>query len=525
VKTTGITETHAEDPQRIPKHSTWNRIQYAIYALVLAVPVSVWLTLIRDPLNQDETGSVWDISAGFSKIWPHQFISLAFPAYAYILWLFTKILGTSEAALRTPSFLAMLGAAVLLYLAARELFERDLAVIATLVFCVHPIVIVESVNVRPYAFAILATNAAILVMLRLRRSNSNGLAALFGLLAACIVYFYLLFAVILPALVLCFFVVKSKHLKPAFRQFAIALAVFVLAFLPVIPSLHYLLHTAGTHVYEVAPNAADLIWTLAPGILPFIAAGAILVALVLVAIKPKPQQESSKGDGNWRLIVCLSLAFIPLLTLYGLSVGTPLHLFVNRHRVIAIPGISLCWALLLSRYLTRPTRLLFCAALAAVIAFQYYVYPYAGRHFVTWKYALALAEKNASADNAPVLVCSDYIESDYLPMPVNSPTDSRLFSTLAYYKLTVPVVPLPQDLNDQAIRIASDFLQQAEQKHQRFLAIASPSSVKTLDWLTQRASPTYSVHNLGAPDGIEVLEFTDSPSQSSPQGAVHGSGK
>ncbi|MGC2160339.1 MAG: glycosyltransferase family 39 protein [Silvibacterium sp.] len=496
------------------------RASYAIYILAFAVPVSVWLAIIRNPLNQDETGSYWMISRGFSQIWPQGFASLSFPAYYYVLWLSTKVLGTSEAALRTPSFLAMLGAALLLYLAARELFERDLAVIATLIFCIHPIVIVESVNVRPYAFAILATNAAILVMLRLRRSNSNWLAALFGFLAACIVYFHFLFAVILPALVLCFFVVKSRNSgtdrRTALRQFGIALSVFAVAFLPVIPGLRYLFHTAGSHVYEAAPNTADLIWTLAPGCLPFVAAGAILVALVLVAIKPKPQQESSDNAGNWRLIVCLLLAFIPLLTLFGLSVGTPLHLFVNRHRTVAIPGIALCWALLLSRYLTRPTRLLFCVALAAVIAFQYYIYPYAGGHFVSWKYALELAQENAAVDNAPVVICSDYIESDYAPMPIYSAKESRFFTPLAYYKLTVPVVPLPQDLNTEAMRVGSGFFQQAEQKHQRFLAVASPASVNTLDWLTQRASPTYSVHKLGAPDGIEVLEFTPRPAPTPP---------
>jgi Dolichyl-phosphate-mannose-protein mannosyltransferase len=520
VKTIDIAETHAEDSRRIPRHPVWNRMQYAIYILAIAVPVSVWFALIRDPLNQDETGSYWLIHMGLSKIWPLE--RLSFPAYSYILWLSTKILGTTEAALRTPSFLAMLGAAVLLYLAARELFDRDLAVIATLIFSIHPIVIVESVNVRPYAFAILATNAAILVMLRLRRSNSNWMAALFGLLAASIVYFHYLFAVILPALALCFFVVKARDRRTAVRQFGIALAVFALAFLPVIPGLHYLFHTAGTHVYEVAPNMADLMWTIMPGCLPYVAVGAILVTIILAAVK-RNKNESADTSESWRLWVCLSLALIPLLTLYGLSVGTPLHLFVNRHRLVAIPGIALCWALLLSRYLTRPTRLLFSIALVSVIAFQYYVYPYAGRHFVTWKYALQLAQTNASVDNAPVLVCSDYIESDSAPMPLDSPKESRLFSPLAYYKLSVPVVPLPQDLNNEAMRVGSGFLQQAAQNHQRFLAVAATSSSKTLDWLTQRASATYSVHKLGAPDGIEVLEFVYSAPPASAQGALHGS--
>ena len=75
----------------------------------------------------------------------------------------------------------------LLYCAARELFDRDVAIIAAIVFCLHPIIIFASIDVRPYAFAALAINASILALVHLRHNNSNWLAALFGLLAACIV--------------------------------------------------------------------------------------------------------------------------------------------------------------------------------------------------------------------------------------------------------------------------------------------------------------------------------------------------
>ena len=50
----------------------------------------------------------------------------------------------------------MLGAVYLLYRSARELFDWDVAVIAAVVFCLHPIVNSESIDVRPYAFAALA---------------------------------------------------------------------------------------------------------------------------------------------------------------------------------------------------------------------------------------------------------------------------------------------------------------------------------------------------------------------------------
>ena len=88
----------------------------------------------------------------------------------------------------------MLGAVYLLYLAARELFDRDLAIVAAIVFCLHPVsVAFEAIDARPYAFGVLATNAAILTLLRLRHNDSNWMAALFGFAAASVIWFQFLY--------------------------------------------------------------------------------------------------------------------------------------------------------------------------------------------------------------------------------------------------------------------------------------------------------------------------------------------
>src|ERR1035438_3582152 len=208
-----ISEGRIENPQKksaLLRHLRFSRdlVVYAIYALAITASISMWFIALRAPLWVDETGGYWQIVAGFSEIWPRQFLTLSSPEYSYLLWLSTKLIGTSEIALRIPSILAMLGAVYLLYRAARELFSRDCAILAALIFSINPIVAFAAIDVRPYAFAALATNATILILFRLRRNTSNWLAALFGLSAACIVWFHFLFIVILPALALCFFVLK-----------------------------------------------------------------------------------------------------------------------------------------------------------------------------------------------------------------------------------------------------------------------------------------------------------------------------
>jgi hypothetical protein len=291
------------------------------------------------------------------------------------------------------------------------------------------------------------------------------------------------------------------------RQFGVAAGVFALASLPMIPGIEHLFHTSGAHVYEAPPQWGDLLVTLAPGLLAFVFCGAVLLAALLSSFKPAPE-ESPRHQEIWRILVCASLALIPLLILYGVSVATPIHMFAARHRLVAIPGLALCWAWLIERYLrSQPLRLLFCIVLVAGTAFHLFRSPEARRHDSTWKYAYAAAEKNAAVDNSPVLVCSGFIESNYASMPLDSPKTSRYFAPLSYYKLSVPVVPLPLGLNDQAREIGSQFLTQATRKHQRFLAVAGHPSYDTLEWLSQRSSAAYIRREIGIFDGIKVLEF------------------
>ena len=482
--------------QKIP-----NRLTYTIYGFAVAVSISIWLIAARAPLWLDETISYWQIHAGFSQISSRQ--GLSFGAYSYLLWFSTKILGTSELALRVPEILAMLGAVYLLYRTAKELFDRDVALIAAILFCLHPIVIFTSIDVRPYAFGALAINSAILALVHLRHNTSNWQAAVFGVAAACIVYFHFLFGAILPAFAICFFAFKIGDRKNLWQQLGVALAAFALAFVPVIPGLRYMFRTSGTHVWDEAPKLAELGWTVAPGWLALIALGAVFVAALFRRLDLQSRIE------DWRILFCASLGLVPILILYGISVGTSLHIFVPRYRLVAISGIALCWALIVSRINSQAVRLLFCIAIAAATAYQYSSSPFYKLHGYSWKFALHFVEQNASADGATVLICSDLPEADHMPMPVGEAVkDSTLFAPLTYYTLSVPVVALPRALNEDAMRIGSRFLQEAGQKQTRFLAVAYNPSLNTLQWLATNALRTHYVRPLGEFEGITVLEFS-----------------
>lgn len=492
-------------------HAILDRAQYAIYALALAGSISLWFSAIRAPLWLDETSSFWQISAGFSQIFSRR--GQVSAAYPYIVWLTTRITGTSEIALRIPSILAMLAAAYLLYRAARELFDRDVALIVTIIFCAHPIVVFASIDARPYAFGALAITAAIFLLVWLQHSDSNWLAAAFGVAAGASVHFQLLFGSVLLVLAVCFLVAKAGDVKTPVRQTTIAFGAFVLVFLPVIPDVLQLFRYRQTYVFEkTTPGIMELGSTLAPVWSVFIFTG-----IVLIAVATGKVDWRNWPDG-WRFLVCASLGLVPILILYGASALTPTNIFVARYRLVAIPGIALWWGWLLSRINSRLLRVLFCVAIVTTAAYRKFSSPDWDEHAYTWKYALELAEKNASPENAPVLICSDFPSSDYFPIPAGAAVkDTSFFTQLSYYKLSVPVVGLPRSLNNEAMRIGSAFVDEAGQRRERFLALGYRPSLETLRWLRKMAAPTYEARILGQPDGILVLEFRPRVSQPEPR--------
>ena len=174
-----------------------------------------------------------------------------------------------------------------------------------------------------------------------------------------------------------------------------------------------------------------------------------LAVVVLIAAAARRLHLQSHLEGRM-ILFCGSLALVPILILYGVSRETSIHIFLARYCIVAVPGIALCWAFIVSLINSRALRLLFCTALVAATAYHSFMSPSSRIHNYTWKYALEVAEKSASADNAPVLICSDLPESDHMPMPVGPAIkDSAIFAPLSYYQLSEPVVPLPRSLNDR----------------------------------------------------------------------------
>jgi hypothetical protein len=488
-----------------------------VYALATLVALSVWFLAVRAPLWLDETGSYWNIAGGFRQIWSRSVQLNSFPAYFYILWLTNAVFGGKEIVLRIPSILAMLAATYVFYRCARELFARDTALLATVLFILDGRVVFAAIDVRPYAFAMLIANVAIFSFIRWSKTKEVSYAALLGITSAGVFYFHYLFGCIVAAFVIAYFPAANfldrwRSPSAELRQLGVAGGCFALLTVPVLSRLWYLHQTRNTHIFADAPTFTlfrqALGFVLMPRSSP-VASGVVLPVVLGVVLVAALTRKVSIPDGRSvrQFIMCATLALVPSVFLYEVSVATPLHVFIDRYEAVAVPGIALCWAWIFSLIDSRLLRVLGCAALVTWSAYQNYTSPMAGIHGYSWKYALEFADANAAQDGAPLVICSDLPEADFQNMPAGPASESVLFAPLSYYKIRTAVVPMPRALNQQAQLAGRGFLLRATRNHERFLALGFAPSYPTLQWFITLTSMTHVPHILGSFDGVAVVEF------------------
>jgi hypothetical protein len=473
----------------------------AAYGIALLVSLSEWLLAVRAPLWNDETLSYWQIAGGFKQIWTRSVQGNSFAAYPYILWLTKTLFGDTELVLRIPSMIAMLAAIYVFYRCAREMFDWDISLLATILFTLPSRIVYAAIDVRPYAFAMLLTNLAIFMFLRWMRTNKIQFAALFGVTAAGIFYFHYLFGSILLAFAVGYLLTRYSSLLSDWRQIGAALACFAIFIIPVWPQLRYMYQTRATHVFTEAPGWVSLLQTLNPGTWQLLAVASALVLAALAQRLLTPKREMYAN-----LLLCVPLALVPILCLYAISVTTQVHIFIPRYLLEATPGLALCWGWICSLIDSRPLRGLFCFVFVALCVHEAYTAPAARIHGFSWKYALEYADANAAADHASLLMCSPFVEGDTQPMPAVA-SESMLYAPLSYYQVKAPVVPLPGSLVAETERQAKQFLLKAELEHSRFLVLAAGPSLPTVDYLASYSRGTHMPRVLGEFDHIWVVEF------------------
>ena len=248
------------------------------------------------------------------------------------------------------------------YRCARELFDWDVSLIATMLFILPRGIAFAAIDVRPYPFALLVTNLTIFLFLRwmknqpdrctLRSSASRRQASSTSTICSPAFWWRSPFIICST---------RRSSLRADLRQIGIALGCFAIFLLPVLPRLKYIYQTRTTHSFAAAPQWASFLQVLNPGKGQLLVlAGVILLAAVARQLM-LPRRETLG-----KLLLCVSLALVPILCLYAISVTTSVHVFIPRYLLVAVPGISLCWGWLCSLIDSRALRGFFCFAFVAL---------------------------------------------------------------------------------------------------------------------------------------------------------------
>lgn len=310
------------------------------------------------------TESLWfdelwctDLVVGSSLALAKQFLTNVHPPfYAVFMFLWTKVFGDSELAIRLPSLLFGLLSIWLVYVIARTLADRKTGLISALLLAVSPAHIWYSQEARPYSALIALLLIATFAYLRLRENRASRLllAALSASMFVAVFthYFMIVYVVLFPALAW-----RSRH--PACRAIlwhhGIIFLVFALFFAaksaisPQPSAMSYLRAFTFTELYALLFNwfiAGNVFETLATHdgrllwIKPlFYFAQAVFTVIFLRGAVLLVRDRS--GAAAWEPL--LLLFFMPAVLLVLCLVGYD-HIYIERSLLAILPFFCLAMA-------------------------------------------------------------------------------------------------------------------------------------------------------------------------------------
>lgn len=258
------------------------------------------------------------------------------PLYYLSLHFWTRLFGTSEAALRSLSAVAGILALPLIYLIAKRLFDDRVAIVAMLAAALSPFLVWYSQEARSYSLLLLLSLGSVILYLRFLDGRRWALPVYVPVTAAMIYTHYYGFWVIAAELLHFVFRARRQAEARSSAFFGLAIGLVGLAFLPWVPVV---LGSQGGELWRFPVSLMSLpkIYALlnlgrsldlfrvgkvihterAVPVLDWVMVGIGLVALsylVLMGLLARGGRDRRDGPragfATWYLIVPLALVFV-----------------------------------------------------------------------------------------------------------------------------------------------------------------------------------------------------------------------
>lgn len=302
------------------------------------------------------------------------------PLYFALLWLDVHAFGDGELAVRLPSILAGLALIPVVYLAAKDIYDRKAGLMAALLVAIAPQTVWYSQEARMYALFMLFSVLAVWAQVRVLRRGEPRDWVLYGLAAAALIWNQYFGVLVIGAGQIAFAVEMWRRPGPQRRALAIGWALtaagLLLLIAPLIPYTYhqFVVNQASGRGFGGTPSQAGEAVAREghPGVYAFLAnvvwsiwgyhSNATMVSLV--ALWPLTMLFSlfllgrRFGRASWLVALC---ALLPMAMLFLLGQEKS-DLFDMRYFIGAVPLCMLLAARGLTASRLRPVLALLLAA-------------------------------------------------------------------------------------------------------------------------------------------------------------------
>lgn len=222
------------------------------------------------------------------------------PLYYWLLHYWMMVFGTSESAVRLLSALFGVLAIPMCYVVGRQLFDKEVGLVAALILAFSTFNVQYSQEARMYSLMVLLAFLSMYFFIRLARQSTLALSAGYVLSTTLLVYthVYGLFVVIAQDIYLVTLLFLSKNRTYRLRHFAFLQASVAALFAPWMLSVliprTLQLENAGSNL--AAPTIADLIYTFST----YAGTAVLLVLFLGLSVLSLFGYQKVRGSMDWK---------------------------------------------------------------------------------------------------------------------------------------------------------------------------------------------------------------------------------
>lgn len=433
-------------------HTPSSRLKWGLAALLALALTRLWLQPLASSFWVDEMATVFVVERGAG----HPSFAAAPQVPASIYYALPRasaaLFGSSEAAYRIPSVLAMGLALFVIFRLARRLIHPDSGWFAVFACLALTGINYQAVDARPYALGTLVSAVGVLFLVRWLDGGRWRDGLLFGLSAALLWRVHLIFW---P-----FYMVYTayaalrllrKESRASWKQAATVFGLIAASLVPVLLEAVDLLREAGEHVIAKPPSLHEFEHRLRWNVPLIFGAGAWILTRVC-----RWKREPLRLPGSALLLIA-GWWLVQPAALFAFSWITGNSVFVPRYYFLMLPGVALAATAAAAHFFPsrapwRKLALLVGAGALLWIGDWGRLWPVHERS--DWRAAASRVNELAGASGALVVCPSPFIEARPPVWSPDYPLPGFFYSHLPVYPIRARTLLFPFDKSPEAERYA-----------------------------------------------------------------------